>query len=311
MTTPPPDTPAEAPVEAEVLEDAAAAAAVDDPAAGPSPRRRGGAGPAFWLAVAWLAVVAFCAIFVDMLPLPNPDLPQPGSGRLAPPDATNPLGTDGISRDIATRLVHGARVSMVVSLTAVGIGLVIGGTLGMMVGYFRGWFETVVMRIIDIILAFPGLVLLLVLLAYLGSNLRVISVIIGVLSIPIYTRVARANTLALSQREFVRTARTMGASHRRIIFRELLPNVVLPVAAFGLVAAGVVIVLEGSLAFLGLSVPPPRATWGGMIAAARRDLSDAPWVALFPSLAMFFTVLSLNFVGDTLRTRFDVKDSRL
>lgn len=310
MTNPPTDPPAEATVEVEVLEDAGAATTGDDPAADASTGRRG-AGPAFWLAVAWLAVVAFCAIFVDLLPLPSPDLPQPGSGRLASPDATNPLGTDGISRDIATRLIHGARVSLVVSLTAVGIGLVVGGTLGMMVGYFRGWFETVVMRIIDIILAFPGLVLLLVLLAYLGSNLRVISIIIGVLSIPIYTRVARANTLALSQREFVRTARTMGASHRRIIFRELLPNVVLPVAAFGLVAAGVVIVLEGSLAFLGLSVPPPRATWGGMIAAARRDLSDAPWVALFPSLAMFFTVLSLNFVGDTLRTRFDVKDSRL
>lgn len=276
--------------------------------AAPTGRRRSGI--AFWVAVAWLATVAFCALFATVLPVADPIVPQV-SDKLAKPGAEHALGTDGLGRDTLSRLVHGARVSMTVSITAVTVGLVVGGTLGMMVGYFRGWFETVVMRVIDIILAFPGLVLLLVLLAYMGRNLPVISLVIGFLSIPVYTRVARANTLAVTQREFIRTARTMGASHARILFREILPNVVLPVAAFGLVAMGVVIVLEGTLAFLGLSVPQPQPTWGGMIFDSRRYLDEAPWVAAVPSLAMFATVLSLNFVGDTLRTRFDVKESRL
>ncbi|CAN5234974.1 ABC transporter permease [soil metagenome] len=293
--------------------EAEATAAID--AAPPAPetparptRRRSGV--AFWMAVGWLAVVAFCALFATWLPVADPIIPQV-SDNLAPPGPNNPLGTDGLGRDTLSRLVNGARVSLTVSLTAVTVGIVVGGGLGMMVGYFRGWFETVIMRIIDVILAFPGLVLLLVLLAYMGRSLVVISLVIGFLAIPIYTRVARANTLAVTQREFIRTARTMGAGHRRILVREILPNVVLPVAAFGLVAMGVVIVLEGTLAFLGLSVEAPQPTWGGMIFDGRRYLDEAPWVAAIPAAAMFLTVLSLNFVGDTLRTRFDVKDSRL
>jgi peptide/nickel transport system permease protein len=181
----------------------------------------------------------------------------------------------------------------------------------MVAGFFRGWFETTLMAIINVILAFPGLVLLLVLLAYVGQSLGVISLVIGFLSIPVYTRVARANTLAIAQREFVLAAFTMGATRRRLLFREIAPNVILPVAAFGLVAMGIVIVLEGSLAFLGLSVEAPTATWGGMIAEGKRHLTGAPHVALIPSTTMFLTVLSLNFVGDALRRRFDVREANL
>ena len=164
---------------------------------------------------------------------------------------------------------------------------------------------------VDVLAAFPGLVLLLALLAYVGRSLTVISLVIGFLSIPIYTRVARANTLAVAQREFVHAAHTLGARRSRILFREVIPNVVPPVAAFALVAMGLVIVLEGSLALLGLSIEPPDPTWGGMIAASKPHLDDAPHTALVPSGAMFLTVLSLNFVGDTLRRSFDVKDSGL
>ncbi|MBN1093005.1 ABC transporter permease [Blastococcus sp. TML/M2B] len=153
--------------------------------------------------------------------------------------------------------------------------------------------------------------LLLVLLAFVGRSLVVISLIVGFLSIPIYTRVARATTLAVAEREFVRAARTMGAKNSRVLAREILPNVVLPVAAFGLVAMGVVIVLEGTLAFLGLSVQQPAPTWGGMIFDGKRYLSEAPHVVLIPSIAMFLTVLSLNLVGDSLRSRFDVRGSNL
>jgi peptide/nickel transport system permease protein len=189
--------------------------------------------------------------------------------------------------------------------------MVVGGTLGTAVGYVRGRTERVVMAGVDVLAAFPGLVLLLALLAYVGRSLTVISLVIGFLSIPIYTRVARANTLAVAQREFVHAAHTLGARRSRILFREIIPNVVPPVAAFALVAMGLVIVLEGSLALLGLSIEPPDPTWGGMIAASKPHLSDAPHTALIPSGAMFLTVLSLNFVGDTLRRSFDVKDSGL
>lgn len=281
------------------------------PGAVPSgPRRRRSRGLLFWFAVAWLATVVVCAVFANALPVADPIKPHV-IDKLSMPTWSHPLGTDGLGRDSLSRLVHGARVSLVVSLTAVSVGMVVGGTLGMMAGFFRGWFETALMAVINVILAFPGLVLLLVLLAYVGQSLGVISLVIGFLSIPVYTRVARANTLAIAQREFVMAAHTMGASRRRLLFREIAPNVVLPVAAFGLVAMGVVIVLEGALAFLGLSVEAPTATWGGMIAEGKRHLSDAPQVALIPSAAMFLTVLSLNFVGDALRRRFDVREANL
>jgi peptide/nickel transport system permease protein len=271
------------------------------------PRRKG---IAFWLAVAWLVVVAFCGIFAEWLPLPDPTVPDV-SARLDPPNPDNPLGADALGRDQLSRIVHAARVSVVVSVSAVAIGMVVGGTLGTAVGYVRGRTERVVMAGVDVLAAFPGLVLLLALLAYVGRSLTVISLVIGFLSIPIYTRVARANTLAVAQREFVHAAHTLGARRSRILFREIIPNVVPPVAAFALVAMGLVIVLEGSLALLGLSIEPPDPTWGGMIAASKPHLSEAPHTALVPSGAMFLTVLSLNFVGDTLRRSFDVKDSGL
>ncbi len=284
----------------------AAPAAVE---AGPRRRRRG-FGPAFWLAVGWLAVVLVCALAASLLPVQDPLVPDVRN-KLALPSAAHLLGTDGLGRDTLSRLVHGAQVSVTISLTAVAIGMLVGGSLGIVVGFFRGRVETVVMTAVNVVLAFPALVLLLVLLAFVGRSLLVISLVVGFLSVPIYTRVARANTLAVAQREFVRAARTMGARNGRVLVREILPNVVLPVAAFGLVAMGVVIVLEGTLAFLGLSVEQPAPTWGGMIFDGKRYLSEAPYVVAIPSLVMFLTVLSLNFVGDGLRSRFDVRGSNL
>lgn len=270
-------------------------------------RHRWGVG--FWLAAGWLVLVLVWALFADLLPLPDPT--RRTGGKLLPPSPEHWLGTDNLQRDILSRIVHGARVSVIISLSAVLIGGVIGTFLGMCVGYFRGLTETIVMRLIDIILAFPAIVLLLAMISSRGQSLTVLSVTVGFLSIPIYTRVARANTLSIVEREFVRTARTIGAGHGRILFREVLPNVLPSVAAFALVAMGVIVVLEGSLAFLGMSVPMPRPTWGGMIFEGKRVLRDNPMVSAFPAIVMFLTVLSLNFVGDALRGRFDVKDSRL
>jgi peptide/nickel transport system permease protein len=269
-----------------------------------------GFGVGFWIAALWLIIVALCAIFADFLPVRDP-LDPVIANRLNGPLTTNLLGADGLGRDMLARLVHGARVSVVIAVSAVSIGMVIGGTLGILAGYFRGHFERALMAVLDTILAFPWLVLLLALVAFIGQSLFAIAAAIGFLWIPAYARVARANTLSVVQREYVLAAHAMGASTARILFREVLPNVILPVLAYGLVAMGLVIIVESALAFLGLSVEAPQPTWGGMISEGKRHLATSVHVALVPSITMFFTVLSLNYVGDRLRSRFDVKESNL
>ena len=296
----------------DVVEPTGMAVATPSPGSfAPSRRRLGGRyGIVFWLAVAWLGIIAFFAVAAQWLPIKDPNALDIGNmWQTSSPD--NWLGTDGTGRDIFARIIFGARVSVVVSLAAVSIGMLVGGTLGMTVGFFRGRYETIVMAVVDVILAIPGLVLLLALVAYVGQNLTAIAVVIGFLSIPVYTRVARANTLSVAQREFILAARAMGAKRSRLLISEVLPNVILPVMAYGLVAMGVIIILEGSLAFLGLSVQPPTATWGGMIAEGKRHLRTGPHVAMIPAFVMFLTVLSLNFVGDRLRGRFDVRDGNV
>lgn len=275
----------------------------------PAPRK--GRRIAFWLAVSWLVAVVLGAIFANLLPLRDPNA-QIITNRLSSPGENGYLlGADAIGRDILARLVFGARVSLIVSVTAVVIGSTVGGLIGLTAGFFRGAYERLVMSAIDVLLAFPALVLLLALVAYRGQSLTTISLVIGFLAIPTYARVARATTLTISQREYVLAARAMGAKSSRILFRELLPNVMLPVLAFGLVALGLVIVAEGSLAFLGLSVQFPTPTWGAMIAEGKIHLRAKPHISMIPSSAMLLTVLSINYVGDQLRSRFDVRESAL
>ena len=265
----------------------------------------------YWLALAWLAVVVLSAIFADLLPLKDPNAQVIRDRLSAPGENGYILGTDNIGRDLLSRLVYGARVSLIISITAVLIGTIVGGTLGLTAGFFRRTFERLVMSFVDVLLAFPALVLLLALVAFVGQSLRTISLVIGFLAIPSYARVARATTLSVSQREYVLAARALGAKSSRILFRELLPNVALPVVAFGLVALGLVIVAEGGLAFLGLSVEFPTATWGSLISAGKPVLRRAPHLAMIPAFVMLLTVLSLNYVGDALRSRFDVRESAL
>lgn len=286
-----------------------------DPVAAVAPGHRAGrrrrAGVLFWIAVAWLVVVVVVAVTASWLPLADPDKQHPADRLARPFTSGYLLGADGLGRDVLSRLAFGARVSLIISLSAVGIGMLVGGSLGMVVGYLRGRLEGVVMWALNVILAFPGLVLLLGLVAFVGQSLLAITLVVGFLSIPTYARVARATTMSVAQREYVTAARALGAGRTRILLREILPNVALPVAAFGMVAVGVVIVLEGSLAFLGLSVKAPAPTWGAMIAEGRPHLTKTIHLSLIPSIAMFLTVLSVNFVGDVLRRRFDVRESSL
>ena len=288
-----------------------------DAPAGQRSRRRGGRkrtklGLMGTLALVWMLLVVAGALLADLLPLAPPAETSPLT-MLQPPFVAGDhlLGSDGLGRDLLSRVIYGARVSLIVALVAVAIGATLGGVIGLLVGYFRGKADTLVMGFVDVMLAFPGLVLLLTVIAFVGRSLTSISVTIGLLSIPIYTRVARANTMAVASREFVTAAKAMGAKTSRVLFREIAPNVVLPLSAYALVTVGVVIVLEGALSFLGLSINQPTPTWGGIINEGRRHLAAAPHVSGVPSVVMFLTVISLNLVGDKLRSRFDVKGGNL
>jgi peptide/nickel transport system permease protein len=274
----------------------------EDVAAGPVRRTRR-LGRLFWMAVAWLIFVFAVAALAGLLPLPSPtdmDMLE----RRQPASMLHWLGTDGLGRDELARLIYGARISLTVGLT-------IGGALGMLAGYFRGRFETLVVGSMDVLLAFPPLILALAVTAYLGQSLLNLTLILGVLGIPAFMRVARATTLSLARREFVIAAQALGATHARVLLRELLPNVFLPLLAFFLLGVAVTIVVEGALSFLGLGVPPPISSWGSMIGEGRESLEIAPRLAFIPAVTMFLTVLSFNLVGDTLRALTDPRQGAL
>jgi peptide/nickel transport system permease protein len=276
-----------------------------------APLRRGRRlGPLFWIAIGWMIFVFAVAIFADVLPLPSPtdmDMLE----KRATFSFAHWLGTDGLGRDELSRVIYGARISLVVGICAPIIGLVIGGALGMLAGYFRGRFESLVVGSMDVLLAFPPLILALAVTAYLGQSIPNLTFILGLLSVPAFMRVARAATLTLARREFVIAAQALGATHARILLRELLPNVMLPLLAFFLLGVAVIIVAEGALSFLGLGVPPPISSWGSMIGEGRQSLEMAPRLAFIPAIAMFVTVLSFNLVGDTLRALTDPRQGAL
>jgi peptide/nickel transport system permease protein len=279
--------------------------------------RRGGVlGFAGWVSIVWLAFVFLGAIFADVLPLKDPDtfdvlnVNQTPNQPIGTPGF--PLGTDANSWDILSRLIYGGRVSLIVAFGVLAIGMVIGGGIGLVAGFLRGRSETLLMAVVDIFLAFPALILLIAIVAFLGSDLKNVVVGISLVSIPAFARISRATTLTFSRREFVLAAEAAGASKRRILVREVLPNVILPLMAFGLLVVGIAIVAEGSLAFLGLSAAD-TISWGGMIDDSRRGLQqeNIAHPALLPALWMFLTVLSVNFLGDRFRAAFDVKDAAL
>ena len=280
----------------------------EDIAVSPVPRPRR-LGPLFWAAIAWMIFVFAAAALAGLLPFSPTDMDM--LERRAPPSALHWLGNDGLGRDELARLIYGARISLTVGLCAPIIGITIGGALGMLAGYFRGRFETLVVGSMDVLLAFPPLILALAVTAYLGQSLLNLTCILGVLGIPAFMRVARAATLTLARREFVIAAQALGATHARILLRELLPNVFLPLLAFFLLGVAVTIVVEGALSFLGLGVPPPISSWGSMIGEGRESLEIAPRLAFLPAITMFLTVLSFNLVGDTLRALTDPRQGPL
>ena len=277
---------------------------------GAAPRSGRRLGAWFVCALGWIVLIALAATFADALPLHSPTEMDMLSKR-ALPDAGHWLGTDQFGRDTFSRLIYGARISLTVGLLAPVIGVLVGGSLGMLAGYFRGPLETLTVGGVDVLLAFPPLVFALAVTTYLGQSVLNLTLVIGVLGIPAFTRVSRAVTLSLAEREFVMAARALGATDARILLREILPNVALPLLAFFLLGVAVTIVVEGALSFLGLGVPPPAPSWGSMIGEGRESLDMAPWLAFLPAGVMFATVLAFNVVGDSLRALTDPRPGAL
>jgi peptide/nickel transport system permease protein len=265
-------------------------------------------GPLFWIAVSWVGFVALLAILAPWLPIPDYKQIFPGASRQAP-SADHWLGTDVLGRDILSRLIWGARVSLTVGVASVAFGVLFGGSIGVISGYFRGRTESVLMWAMDVLLAFPALLLALSIVAFTGSReIYMVVLAIGIVAIAPIARLVRAATLVHSQREYVTAARALGAGNARIIWKEVLPNVMLPVLSFAIIGVAVAIVAEGGLAFLGLSVAPPQPTWGGMINDGRQALENEPYISLIPCAVMFLTVLALNLAGDRVREYLDVKE---
>ncbi|MEV0622386.1 dipeptide/oligopeptide/nickel ABC transporter permease/ATP-binding protein [Nonomuraea sp. NPDC050404] len=271
-------------------------------------RRRLGLG--FWLAAGWIGLILLAALLADLLPFARYDETLAGPPQSGP-SAAHPFGTDGLGRDVLSRVVYGARVSLGVGIGAVLLGLGIGAPLGILAGYRRRAADAVIMAVNDVAQAFPALVFALAVVAFAGANLRNVLIVLGVLGVPSWVRLIRGATLTFAEREFVLAARVLGTRDRRILWREIVPNVAVPAASYAFIGMAVVVVAEGSLAFLGLSVQAPQPTWGGLINEGRTLMETAPHVVLAPSVVMFLTVLSFNLVGDRLRAMTDVRESGL
>ena len=265
----------------------------------------------FRLSLAWIVCVLLAAAGAGWLPVPSPDRIDWTHLAAKPGVAGHWLGTDNMGRDIASRLLFGARVSLTVGFASPFIGLAAGAVLGVLAGFYRGLTERAIIGVVDTLLAFPRLVFLLMALFIFGSSLGKLTLALGMVCVPSFARVARAHTLRFTGREFVTAARAAGASDAAIILREILPNVAAPLLVYALLAMGLVIIAEGSLGFLGLSVPSPTPSWGGMISEGRDVLDEAPHVCMIPTAVMFLTILSVNLIGDRLRAGADSRESQL
>jgi peptide/nickel transport system permease protein len=272
--------------------------------------RRGRLGVFGWLAIGWLVFVTLAAFLAPVLPLDDPNESVASIVGQPPGTEGHILGGDGLGRDMLSRIVWGARASLLLGVASVLLGLVLGGLLGLVSGYFRGRTDTVLTGGFDVLLT---LVTVFASQEGVSSTRRMVVLILalGIVSVPVLARITRANTLAWSQREFVQAARALGARNRQIMFGEVLPNVLPAMFSIALLGVAVVIVAEGGLSLLGVGVQLPTPSWGNILAEGRSDLRNAPHIVLIPTIVIFLTVLALNFLGDVVRARFDVRESAL
>jgi peptide/nickel transport system permease protein len=225
--------------------------------------------------------------------------------RLQGLSAAHPLGTDHLARDVLSRILYGARISLTIGFVAVGISVTIGTMVGAVAGFLGGTVDNVIMRFVDMVISFPRLVLLIAIVALFESSIALVIIVLGLTLWPSTARIVRGEVLGLREREFVQAARALGYSKRRIILRHLVPNALPPVIVAATLGIGNTIVLEAGLSFLSLGVQPPTPSWGTMVADGRDELLNAWWLSTFPGLAIVFTVLAFNLVGDGLRDALD------
>lgn len=256
------------------------------------------------LAVCLLLVLA--AIFAPWI-APYPPAEMDLMAPLSRPDASHLLGTDQLGRDILSRIIYGARVSLQVMVVSMGLATVVGSAIGLLAGYLGGWWDEVAMRVMDALIAFPTLILALAVVAILGPNLTNAMLAIAIVNIPYFARLVRGETLVLRQTEFIDAARTVGAGMGRIVRAHIWPNLSGSVIVFASLRASQAIITESSLSFLGLGAQPPTPSWGAMVAVGVDYWAHAWWLSVFPGLAIFLTVMALNLVGDALRDAFDIK----
>lgn len=256
---------------------------------------------------------ALCAIFAPVLSPYGPNETNI-QNRFIPPawleggSMAHVLGTDEMGRDLLSRLIYGSQISIIVGVMAVVVSLVIGTALGLIAGYFRGKTDTVIMRIVDVMLSFPFIFMALCLMAVLGSSLTNVIIVLGVTGWVPYTRTIRAQTLSLREREFVVASQTQGCTSLRVVLKHILPNVIDSAIVLGTLEMAGAILSEAALTFLGLGVPPSIPTWGGIIAVGRQYIYTAWWLTAIPGVVIFLVCLSINFVGDWIR---DIRDPRL
>lgn len=264
------------------------------------------------IGIAIFLMFLFCAVFAHFISPFDPNdqsLPR----RLQPPGWVNEegnvhlLGTDALGRDVLSRVIHGSRISLIVGFASVGGSGTLGILLGLTAGFWGGILDRIIMRLVDIQLALPFIIISLVIVAILGASIQNIVFIFTVTSWVAYARMVRGSVLSVRETDFVLAARCIGVSQPHMLFHHILPNVLTPVIVLASFETARMILSESALSFLGLSVPPPAVTWGGMLAEGREYLRDAWWIATFPGLAIMFTVLGINFIGDGLRDAFDYR----
>jgi peptide/nickel transport system permease protein len=268
--------------------------------------------PANWmfrLALGWLALVVLLSVFGELLPFVDDPNAKDAAAISQGPSWDHWFGTASFGQDVFSRVVIGGRISLFVGFMVTFIGILLGGILGLLAGYLRGWFDAVVRVIISVTLAIPALLLVIFIVAIRNQSLSTVIIAVSLLAIPALARIVRGSTLQVADRDFVKAAQVLGVKKLSILVREVLPNVMPTLVSFAFLTFGIVLVAESSLSFLGLSVEAPTITWGSIIGEGRIKFNETPHMVFMPGAVLFLTVLSLNFVGDQLLKRFDIKES--
>jgi peptide/nickel transport system permease protein len=276
------------------------------PAMGVSLWRVFNANKTSWAGLIVLGAIILMALLAPWI-APHDPIEQDIIARLQPPDAQYWLGTDMFGRDVLSRIIWGSQISLIVSFASIVVALGIGGTIGLVSGYIGGRFDLVVMQAMDVLLSFPSLIMGIIVVALLGPSLGNLVFAIALTAIAPFARIARAPVLALKERAFVEAGRALGYSHTRIVFVHILPNITSEVLVMATLWMATAVRVEASLSFIGLGVKPPTPTWGGMIRDGFENILDAPWLSVYPGIAILLLVFALNMLGDGLRDATDPK----